>query len=81
MATPSFISQIVSFFQTALTWVTVLAIPAVGVTAGWHALMRSTSQDEMTALSHSKGLRNTVMYGGVSILAGGIVSAILSQFH
>lgn len=81
MATPSFISQITSFFSTALGWVTALAIPGVGLTAGWHALMRSTAQDEMTAMTHSRGLRNTILYGGVSILAGGIVSAVLSQFH
>lgn len=78
---PSFIAQITAFFQTALGWVTALAIPGVGLTAGWHALMRSTAQDEMTMVHHSKALRNTVIYGGISILAGGIVSAILGQFH
>ncbi len=35
----------------------------------------------MTMLHHSRGLRNTVIYGGISLLAGGIVSAILGQFH
>ena len=78
---PSFISQITGFFSTALGWVTALAIPGVGLTAGWHALMRSLSHDEMTAMNHSRGLRNTVIYGGISILAGGIVTAVLSQFH
>ena len=78
---PSFVTQIAGFFSTALGWVTALAVPGVGLTAGWHALMRATAQDEMTMLHHSRGLRNTVIYGGISLLAGGIVSAILGQFH
>lgn len=78
---PSFITEITSFFQTAGTWIVGLAIPAVGATAGWHALMRSTAQDEMTMIHHSRALRNTIIYGGVAILAGGIVDAILQSFH
>ena len=78
---PSFVTQITGFFSTALGWVTALAVPGVGLTAGWHALMRATAQDEMTMLHHSRGLRNTVIYGGISLLAGGIVAAILGQFH
>ena len=78
---PSFVTQITGFFSIALGWVTALAVPGVGLTAGWHALMRATAQDEMTMLHHSRGLRNTVIYGGISLLAGGIVSAILGQFH
>ena len=78
---PSFVTQITGFFSTALGWVTALAVPGVGLTAGWHALMRATAQDEMTMLHHSRGLRNTVIYGGISLLAGGIVSAILGQFR
>ena len=78
---PSFVTQITGFFSTALGWVTALAVPGVGLTAGWHALMRATAQDEMTMLHHSRGLRHTVIYGGISLLAGGIVSAILGQFH
>ena len=78
---PAFGTQITGFFSTALGWVTALAVPGVGLTAGWHALMRATAQDEMTMLHHSRGLRNTVIYGGISLLAGGIVSAILGQFH
>ena len=30
--------------------------------------MRATAQDEMTMLHHSRGLRNTVIYGGISLL-------------
>ena len=78
---PSFVTQITGFFSTALGWVTALAVPGVGLTAGWHALMRATAQDETTMLHHSRGLRNTVIYAGISLLAGGIVSAILGQFH
>lgn len=78
---PSFVTQIVGFFQSALTWVTALAVPGVGLAAGWHALMRSTAQDEMTMQHHSRALRNAVIYGGIAILAGGIVSAVLGQFH
>lgn len=78
---PSFIAQLIAFFQTALGWVVALAVPGVGLTAGWHALMRSTAQDEMAMMHHSKALRNTVIYGGISILAGGIVTAVLGQFH
>ena len=78
---PPFVSEIVGFFQTALTWITALAVPGVGLSAGWHALMRSTAQDEMAMQHHSRALRNAVIYGGIAILAGGITSAVLSQFH
>ncbi len=42
---PSFVTQITGFFSTALGWVTALAVPGVGLTAGWHALMRATAQE------------------------------------
>lgn len=78
---PGFISQIISFFQTALTWVAVLAIPTAGVMVTYHAIMRSTAVDEMTAMHHSRAIRNSVIYGAIAILGGGIVSAILGAFH
>lgn len=51
---PSFVSQLIAFLETALTWVTALAIPATALTAGYHALMRATAQDEMAALHHAR---------------------------
>jgi hypothetical protein len=79
--TPDFVGQIISFFHTATGWVTALAIPGTALVAGWHALMRATAQDEVAMMHHSRGLRNTVMYGGMAILAGAITTAILGQFH
>jgi hypothetical protein len=77
---PDFIAQLVGFFRTALTWVVALAIPAVALTAGYHALMRSMAQDEMAAMHHARALKGTLVYGVIVILAGGIVSAILGAF-
>jgi len=75
-----FINSIISFFQTVLTWLTALAIPVVAVMATYHAIMRSTAQDEHTAMGHSKSLTNTIKYGVIAILAGSIVSTILGMF-
>lgn len=80
-STPAFIQQIVSFLQAALTWIVALAVPATAITMGYHALMRSTAQDEMTAVHHARGMKNALVYGGVTILAGSITSAVLSFFH
>ncbi|MBS3976631.1 MAG: hypothetical protein KGZ75_07900 [Syntrophomonadaceae bacterium] len=77
---PDFVSQLVGFFRTALTWVVALAIPAVALTSGYHALMRSMAQDEMAAMHHARSLKGTLIYGVIVILAGGIVSAILGAF-
>lgn len=78
---PSFISQLISFLQTALTWVTALAIPATALTAGYHALMRATAQEEMAAMHHARALKNSLVYGVIVILAGSITSAVLGAFH
>lgn len=78
---PSFVSQLISFLQTALTWVTALAIPATALTAGYHALMRTTAQDDMAAIHHARALKNALTYGVITILAGAITTAVLSSFH
>ncbi|MHB1128382.1 MAG: hypothetical protein ACYC2T_15840 [Bacillota bacterium] len=77
---PSFVLQLISFFQAALTWITALAIPATALTAGYHALMRATAQDEMSAMNHGRALRNAFIYGAIVILAGGITSAVMGAF-
>lgn len=77
---PAFIDQIISFLQAALNWVTALAVPATALTVGYHALMKTTAQDEMTAVAHARGMKNALIYGGTTILAGSITSAILSFF-
>ncbi|MHB1128267.1 MAG: hypothetical protein ACYC2T_15205 [Bacillota bacterium] len=77
---PSFILQLISFFQAALTWITALAIPATALTAGYHALMRATAQDEMSAMHHGRALRNAFIYGAIVILAGGITTAVMGAF-
>lgn len=78
---PAFINQLISFLQSALTWVVALAVPATALTAGYHALMRATAQDEMTALQHSRALKNALVYGVVVILAGSITNAVLGAFR
>lgn len=78
---PAFINQLISFLQSALAWVVALAIPATALTAGYHALMRATAQDEMTALQHSRALKNALVYGVVVILAGSITNAVLGAFR
>jgi len=77
---PAFVSDIISFFQTALTWITAVAIPVVALTATWHALMRSSAQDEHDAARHAKALRSTLVFGVTAILAGAIVSTVLGFF-
>lgn len=78
---PSFVSQIISFLESALTWITALAVPATALTAGYHALMRATAQDEMAAMNHARALKNAFMYGVIVILAGAITTAVLGAFH
>lgn len=78
---PTFINQIIVFLQSALTWVTALAIPATALTAGYHALMRATAQDDMAAMHHSRALKNSLIYGVIVILAGAITSTVLGAFQ
>ncbi len=78
---PSFVSQIQSFSQAAAGWIAGLAIPTTGLMVGYHAWARSTATDEMAAMQHSKSLKNTLVYGVGTILAGGIVNAVLGSFH
>jgi len=77
---PDFISQLINFLRSALTWVTALAIPATALTVGYHALMRTTAQDDMAAVHHSRAMKNSLMYGVIVILAGGIATAVLGAF-
>lgn len=78
---PEFVTDLINFFRTALTWVVGLAIPAVALTAGYHALMRALAQDEMAAVHHTRALKGTLTYGVIVLLAGGIVTAILGAFR
>lgn len=78
---PGFVSQLVAFLQSALTWVVALAIPATALTAGYHALMRATAHDDMAAMHHARALKNALTYGVITILAGAITTAVLSSFH
>lgn len=77
---PAFVDQLVSFFRTALTWITILAIPATALTFGYHTLMRTTALDEMAAAHHQRAMKSSVVYGVLVILAGSIVTAVLSFF-
>ncbi len=55
-----------------------LAVITTGAMVGWHSWMRSLSTDEMTGLQHSRSIRTTLIYGGLTAVAGGLASAILS---
>jgi len=77
---PAFINTIISFLNQALGWLVALAIPATALVAGYHALARASAEDEMVAAQHSRALKNSIIYGVVTILAGSIVTAILSAF-
>lgn len=77
---PAFVDQIISFAQAAFSWLTALAIPVTGLAVGYHALMRSAAQDEMTSLHHARAMRTALTYGAVTIAASGITSAVLSFF-
>jgi heme/copper-type cytochrome/quinol oxidase subunit 2 len=78
---PTFITQVTTFFQSALTWILYITVPAVGLTAAWHALMRSTAQDESAVIHHSRALRNTIIYGGLALIAAAIVQQVLGFFN
>jgi|GEM_PF-1394870 len=77
---PGFETQIITGFQTLMTWIAGLAIPGTGAVLGWHALMRGTAQDEMTAQHHSRAMRSAVIFGGLTIIGGALVSALLGLF-
>lgn len=77
---PTFIDQAVNLFDSALNWLMALAIPGTALAVGYHALMKSTAQDEMTAVSHSRGMKNALMYGALTLGAGGITKAVLQFF-
>ncbi|MGE5590180.1 MAG: hypothetical protein ACM3ZA_06130 [Bacillota bacterium] len=78
---PPFISQLLAFFSAATRWIAMLAIPATGLTVTYHALMKSTAEDDMSALHHARAIRSSLLYGAIAILGGGISSAVLSMFH
>lgn len=78
---PSFVSQVISFLEAALTWVVAVAIPATALTAGYHALMRATAQEDMAAMHHARALKNALLYGVIVILAGSITTAVLGAFR
>lgn len=77
---PGWVTQIVSLFQAATSWIFYLAIPAVGLVMGYHALAKSTATDEMVATAHQRALGNTLKYGIITLISTGIVSTVLGFF-
>lgn len=77
---PDFVNQAVNFFDSALNWLMALAVPGTALAVGYHALMKSTAQDEMSAVTHARGMKNALLYGALTLGAGGITKAVLQFF-
>lgn len=74
---PVFITKLLNLFQAVTLWITILAIPAAALVAAWHAMARSSAMDDMEAMHHSRAIRSSIIYGGVTLVIGSVVTAAL----
>ncbi|WP_213974699.1 hypothetical protein [Tepidanaerobacter acetatoxydans] len=77
---PSFVTGLQNLIKAATGWVTGLAAVTMVLMVSYHALMRSTAQDEMAATQHSRAIGNVLKYGVIVIIANVLVSTIVSYF-
>lgn len=77
---PSFIIGLKNLMSDATGWISGLAAVTMILMISYHALMRSTAQDEMAATQHSRAIGNVLKYGVIVIIANVLVSTIVSYF-
>lgn len=77
---PSFVISLINLITAATGWISGLAVVTMVLMVSYHALMRSTSQDEMSANQHSRAINNVLKYGIIVIIANVLVNTIVSYF-
>ncbi|HHW02057.1 MAG TPA: hypothetical protein GXX35_04485 [Thermoanaerobacterales bacterium] len=77
---PSFVTGLKNLITAATGWISGLAAVTMVLMVSYHALMRSTAQDEMAATQHSRAIGNVLKYGVIVIIANVLVSTIVSYF-
>ena len=77
---PSFITGLQNLIKAATSWIAGLAVVTMVLMISYHALMRSTAQDEMAATQHSRAIGNVLKYGVIVVVANVLVSTIVSYF-
>ena len=78
---PPIVSGVLNLFQAAEGWLLVL-IPVVGgVMLGYHGLMKAMAGgDAMTAETHNKAMKNTIVASAIAEAAMATVAFILPYF-
>ena len=77
---PSFITSLQNLISDATTWIMGLAVLVMVLMVSYHALMRTTAQDEHSAMQHTRSIKNVLMYGVVVIIASALVKTIAGYF-
>lgn len=77
---PSFVTSLQNLISDATSWIMGLAVLVMVLMVSYHALMRTTSQDEHSAMKHSKSIKNVLMYGVIVVIASALVKTIVGYF-
>lgn len=77
---PSFITGLQKLIQDATKWVGALGAITMILMISYHALMRTTAQDEMVATQHSRAIKNVLKYGVIVVIASVLVNTIVGYF-
>lgn len=77
---PSFITGLQRLIQDATKWVGGLGTVTMILMVSYHALMRTTSQDQTDAMRHARSIRNVLKYGVIVVVASVLVNTIVGYF-
>lgn len=77
---PKIISGTIELVNTASTWVLVLAPIVGGLFGGYHAIRKSTCEDDMEIKKHEKMIKNSVIGVILALSVSGIISFVSGYY-
>lgn len=77
---PTIISGTVSLLNAATGWITVIAPIVGGLFAGYHAIRKSMSDDDMAIQKHQKMIKNAVIGTVIAMTASGIITFVTGYY-
>lgn len=77
---PSFITGLQRLIQDATKWVGGLGAVSMILMVSYHALMRTTAQDEGDAMRHARAISNVLKYGIMVVISSVLVNTIVGYF-
>lgn len=78
---PKIVSGTVNLLQNATTWLAILIPLGAGLFLGFHAFMKSISDDQAVIAEKNKMMKNVLIGAVIATTASGLASFILNYYR